>query len=101
MTPRERIELAARVRRLVEDAGLILRELEREPEAELRPTPPPQRRPARWLTVAEVAERLGRDVRWVYRRANRWPFAVREGRALLFDERGMEAYFERHRLGDG
>lgn len=69
--------------------------------ADSDPGPPPRqgsKAAERWLTVAQVAERLGRDARWVYRRAHRWPFVAREGRSLLFNERGLVAYMERHRL---
>ena len=44
----------------------------------------------RWLKVSQVAELLGRDKRWVYRRARGWPFTRKEGRSLVFSERGGE-----------
>lgn len=65
------------------------------------PVPPPIKstgKSSRWLTAAEVAERLGRDRRWVWRRACRWDFTHREGRVLLFSEAGLNSYMERHRL---
>lgn len=63
------------------------------------PAPRPARRePARWLSVSQVAARLGQDKRWVYRRCHRWDFVHREGRVLLFSEKGLEDHLERHRL---
>jgi predicted DNA-binding transcriptional regulator AlpA len=55
----------------------------------------------RWLTVQQVAERCGKTPRWVYRRCHQWDFTCREGRSLLFDERGLEAYMQRRRLNGG
>jgi predicted DNA-binding transcriptional regulator AlpA len=52
----------------------------------------------RWLTVAQVTERLGLDQRQVYRRAHAWPFTVRLGKRLMFSESGLAAWMERHRL---
>lgn len=54
--------------------------------------------PDRWLTVQQVAERLGRDARWVYRRARRWPFTVKEGKSLLFSERGLQRHMNANSL---
>lgn len=81
--------------------ALAAARLAAEPEPEpLPPKPmPPLPQSRRWLTVAQVAERLGRDARWVYRRCHRWDFVHREGRSLLFDEVGLTRYMERHRLG--
>jgi predicted DNA-binding transcriptional regulator AlpA len=45
--------------------------------------------PERLLTAAEVAERLGWSARSVYRRGKTWPFAVRLGRTLRFNEAGL------------
>ena len=47
----------------------------------------------RLLTPAEVAERFGRSVDWVYRMASRWPFTVREGRKTVrFSQAGLEKH---------
>jgi excisionase family DNA binding protein len=43
-----------------------------------------------WLTVEEAAERLGVKARWLYRRADKLPFARRLSRkALRFSEAGL------------
>jgi integrase len=54
--------------------------------------------PAENLPVAEAARRLGVSRDWVYRNAPSLPFAVRIGRRLLFDARGMERW-NRSRAG--
>jgi hypothetical protein len=43
---------------------------------------------------------VGRDPRWVYRRAYRWDFTIKDGKALMFSERGLEQWMERHRVSD-
>ena len=57
----------------------------------------------RMLTVAQVAERLGRDKRYVYRRAHSkgWDFTARDGKSLMFSERGLAAWMERRRVDNG
>jgi predicted DNA-binding transcriptional regulator AlpA len=57
----------------------------------------------RLLTVPQLAERLGRDKRWVYRRAHSpdWNFTVQDGKSLMFSERGLERWIERHRVLNG
>ena len=54
----------------------------------------------RLLTVAQLAERLGRDRRYVYRRAHSagWDFTMKDGKSLMFSERGFAAWIERHRV---
>ena len=71
------------------------------------PTPPPaplaspaREKAPRWLSVPEVAERLGRDHRYVYRRAATWPFTVKDGKRLAFEEAGLVAWMERQLNGD-
>jgi hypothetical protein len=75
-----------------------LAETQAEPPPAAAKVPPAGKPVARWLTVAQVADRLGRDPRWVYRRCHRWPFVHREGRSLLFNEAGLTQYMERCRL---
>jgi predicted DNA-binding transcriptional regulator AlpA len=50
------------------------------------------------LDVAAVAQRLGVSPDSVYRRAARWPFTIRIGRALRFSARGLDVYL-RQRAG--
>ena len=70
------------------------------PEAE--PDPKPEPEADRLLTPAEVAERFGRSVDWVYRKAGRDPawraFTRREGRKTLrFSEAGLRRYLAARR----
>ena len=51
----------------------------------------------RLLTVDEVATRLHLSREVVYRRARRWPFTRRIGRALRFSPTGLEAWLARQR----
>jgi excisionase family DNA binding protein len=52
----------------------------------------------RWLTAAQVAERLGCSVRYVYARAGTFPFTVRLGaRVVRFSATGLAAWLERQR----
>lgn len=44
--------------------------------------------PGRLLSAQQLAALMGRSLDYVYRRAKRWPFVIREGRALSFDEAG-------------
>jgi hypothetical protein len=53
------------------------------------------------LTVPQLAERVGRGKRWVYRRAHSWDFTVQDGKALMFSERGFERWIERNKLRNG
>jgi predicted DNA-binding transcriptional regulator AlpA len=49
--------------------------------------------PEELLTPEEVAQRLQKSLRWVYRSAGRWPFTRRLGRKTLrFSRAGFEAY---------
>ena len=73
----------------------------RNGEASLPPKPEPGRNGDSWLTSEQVAQRLGRDKRWVWRRARSWDFTVKHGNSLSFSERGLAEYMERHRLQDG
>src|SRR5688572_16125686 len=65
-------------------AALAARLLEPEPTGAVEPPPRNGGAAERWITVQQVAERLGRDARWVYRRCHGWDFTVRTGRALSF-----------------
>ena len=74
--------------------ALLLARLSDAPE---RPLTPPNA-PDRLLTVEEVAEALGVDTRWVYRKheAGKLPFARKLGpNTLRFSERGLWKYVER------
>jgi hypothetical protein len=70
-------------------------------------TPPPE--PSRsggdcLLTAAQLGQRLGKDARYVYRRAHSpdWSgITVKAGKSLLFSEHGLAAWIERHRLEHG
>ena len=53
----------------------------------------------RLLKIDEAATRLGQSPDWVYRRAPRLPFTVRQGRELRFSERGLTAYIAQHANG--
>jgi hypothetical protein len=54
----------------------------------------------RLLTPADVAERMGVSVRWVYRHANQWPFTRRLSRKVLrFSEAGLAKHLSRQRDG--
>ena len=53
----------------------------------------------RLLKIEEAAVRLGQSVDWLYRHADRLPFTVRQGRALRFSERRLEAYIVSHANG--
>lgn len=56
------------------------------------PTPAPNATD-RLLTPAEVAERLGVTLRWLYRNAGRLPFTRKlTKRTLRFEERGLAKY---------
>ncbi|HLK12375.1 MAG TPA: helix-turn-helix domain-containing protein [Candidatus Binatia bacterium] len=48
--------------------------------------------PSRLLTAKEVAARTRLSVDYLYRRADRLPFARRIGRAVRFDETGLERW---------
>lgn len=77
--------------------AIAARMAEPEPPAPERDAEePPARNGDRWLDVAAVAARLGKDRRWVYRRCSGWDFVVREGRSLMFSERGLSRWMERH-----
>jgi excisionase family DNA binding protein len=73
--------------------------LERLP-ADVSPAPPPApaAEPDRLLTVAEAAERLAVDARWIYRRKDKLPFTRKIGPGTLrFSERGLERWKESRR----
>jgi predicted DNA-binding transcriptional regulator AlpA len=53
----------------------------------------------RLLKIDEAATRLGQSPDWLYRRAPRLPFTVRQGRGLRFSERGLAAYIAQHANG--
>jgi predicted DNA-binding transcriptional regulator AlpA len=44
------------------------------------------------LSAVEAARRLGISKDWLYRNAERLPFAVRIGRRVLFSARGLERW---------
>jgi hypothetical protein len=44
------------------------------------------------LDIEETARRMGVSERYLYRRAKELAFVVREGRKLLFSERGLSKY---------
>jgi predicted DNA-binding transcriptional regulator AlpA len=44
------------------------------------------------LSAAEAARRLGMSRDWLYKNASSLPFAVRIGRRLLFDAKGLERW---------
>ena len=46
----------------------------------------------RLLDANEAAKRLGVSKVFVYKNAGKYPFVVREGRRLLFSEKGLESY---------
>lgn len=56
-----------------------------------------QTRPSRLLTVAEVAARTGLSADYLYRHARHLPCARRFGRALRFDEAGLERWLASRR----
>ena len=45
--------------------------------------------PGQRLNASQLADRMGRSLDYVYRRAKRWPFTLREGRSVSFDEAGF------------
>jgi excisionase family DNA binding protein len=49
----------------------------------------------RWLSVAEVAERTGFSVDYLYRHAGKFPFTRRQGRSLRFSEAGLARWMAR------
>ena len=46
----------------------------------------------RLLNVKQAAVRLGRSSDWLYRRAAKLPFTVRNGRGVQFSEAGIEQW---------
>jgi hypothetical protein len=55
----------------------------------------------RLLTAEEVSARFKRSKDWVYRRAKKWPFTVREGRKTVrFSERGLAEHLKNGGLDD-
>jgi excisionase family DNA binding protein len=61
----------------------------------LSPLPPPvlsNGQGDRWLTVEELAHKLGQSKDWIYRHAHQLPFTTRMGRSLRFSERGAEGW---------
>jgi predicted DNA-binding transcriptional regulator AlpA len=53
----------------------------------------------RLLKIDEAATRMGQSPDWLYRRASRLPFTVRQGRGLRFSERGLATYIAQHANG--
>lgn len=66
-------------------------------EPEGRPTSDIERKSGdRLLSVEELAERLGVDHRWIYRRVDTFPFTRRlSERTLRFSEQGFERWLKR------
>ena len=61
------------------------------------PAPIPAREPERLLTASEVAERLGCSTRYVYAKADSFPFTRRlASRVVRFSLRGLEQWLSRH-----
>jgi hypothetical protein len=84
-------ETAARLVALASELASLAASLaDREPP---RPTAREPKPKDTWLSVSAVAARLNRSERWVYRRARSWPFCRKEGRTLMFSERGLADYF--------
>jgi len=48
----------------------------------------------RLLSAKEVAGRMGMSLDYVYKNASEFPFAAKEGRRLLFSERGLAEYLQ-------
>ena len=48
----------------------------------------------RLLSAKEVAGRMGMSLDYVYKNASEFPFAVKEGRRVLFSECGLEQYLQ-------
>lgn len=46
------------------------------------------------LTVGQAAEILRETTDWLYRRADKLPFAIREGRLLRFSRNGIQKYIQ-------
>ncbi len=53
--------------------------------------------PERLLTAADVAQRTGLSLDYVYRHGKRWPFARKIGRAMRFSEAGLERWLANRR----
>lgn len=52
-------------------------------------SPPGQR-----LSTKQLAVRMGRSVDYVYRHCSEWPFTLRDGRNISFDEAGFVKWQE-------
>jgi len=53
-----------------------------------------QREGDRLLSAKEIAGRMGVCLDYVYKNASEFPFAWKEGRRVLFSERGLEEYLQ-------
>ena len=49
-------------------------------------------KPNRYLSAKETATRMGVCLDYVYKHAEEFPFAAKEGRRVLFSEEGLERY---------
>ena len=49
----------------------------------------------RLLSAKEVAVRMGVCLDYVYKNASEFPFARKEGRRVLFSDRGLEQYLQK------
>lgn len=61
----------------------------------------PRIAPGQRLSAQQLAERMGRSVDYVYRHADDWPFTVREGRSVTFDEAGFVRWQNKRTAANG
>ena len=59
-----------------------------------RPDPTITNQADRFLTIPELATKLGQSRDWLYRHADQLPFATRIGRQWRFSERGAERWMK-------
>ena len=57
--------------------------------------------PGQRLSAQQLADRLGRSLDYVYRHADDWPFTVREGRSVKFDEAGFVRWQHKRMSANG
>jgi predicted DNA-binding transcriptional regulator AlpA len=73
--------------------------LQSQVAARLMATPAPEPaadEPDRWLTTAQVAERLQCSLKHIYRHQKSWPFAKKlSAKQWRFSERGLEKWLSR------
>ncbi len=61
----------------------------------------PRIAPGQRLSAHQLAERMGRSVDYVYRHADEWPFTIREGRSVTFDEAGFARWQQKRTAANG